>query len=44
MGPYEQLAFKIKFDTQYLLNNFNNFKMTTLDDGLKTYINNFFRR
>jgi nucleoside-diphosphate-sugar epimerase len=41
MGPYEERPFKVKFDTQYLLNNLTNFKMTSLEDGLKSYIDNF---
>jgi UDP-glucose 4-epimerase len=32
---------KLQFDTSYLTNKFEDFKMTSLDDGLVDYINNY---
>jgi nucleoside-diphosphate-sugar epimerase len=40
-GPYEELTYRIKFDTKYSLMKMDNFKMTSLEDGLKRYIDNF---
>jgi len=34
-------ALKLQFDTSALSNNFKDFKMTSLDDGLINYINNY---